>query len=251
MDEPVLRVQGLGEAYRLKSKRGWRRRGHAMRWALRDVSFDLAAGELLAVVGANGSGKSTLLLCIAGVLEPTEGTIERRGAVGSLVDLTAGLHRELTGRENILISGVLNGMSREEVRRRFDEIVAFSGLDADAVESPLRTYSAGMGLRLAFSVIAHTGAPILVIDEVLAVGDEAFQARCLARVAELRADGVGVVLVSHELDLVAKVADRVGVLEGGRLTALGDVTTGLAHYRPDPAELPPEPGPLSKRRRRR
>ncbi len=237
--DAVLRVDRLGEAYRLKSRRGWRRRHGAVRWALRDVSFELAPGECLGVVGANGSGKSTLLSCLGGVLVPTEGSIARAGRVASLIDLSAGLHRELTGRENILVSGVLNGMSRRELRGRLDDIVDFSGLDTDALDSPLRTYSAGMALRLAFSVVVHTEPAVLLVDEVLAVGDEEFQSKGMTRIAELRATGTGVVLVSHELDVVAAVADRVAVLEGGRLEFLGATAAGLDTYRALHGGAPP------------
>jgi ABC-type polysaccharide/polyol phosphate transport system ATPase subunit len=257
---PVIAVDALGEAYRLKSRNGWRRRHHAVRWAVRDVTFDLHAGELLGVVGANGSGKSTLLLCLAGVLAPTEGAITRAGRVVSLVDLSAGLHRELTGRENICISGVLNGMTRREVRDRLDEIVAFSGLSADAIESPLRTYSAGMGLRLAFSVIVHASPAALLLDEVLAVGDEAFQAQCVAKIRDLQANGTGVVLVSHELDLVETVADRVAVIEDGSIVCIDAPAAALRLYReraggtPDAQDLSDRAlygGGGGRRRRRR
>ncbi|MEY2433502.1 MAG: type transport system ATP-binding protein [Acidimicrobiaceae bacterium] len=227
---PVLEVEGLGEAYRMKSRRGWRRR-HDEVWAVRDLTFDVASGEMLGVIGANGSGKSTLLLCLAGVIRPSEGRLRVAGRVASLIDLTAGLHRELTGRENILVSGVLSGLSRREVRARLPEIVAFSGLDPDVLDSPLRTYSQGMGLRLAFAVVAHSDPVLLLIDEVLAVGDEEFQAACLRRVDELRVCGTAVVLVSHELDLVVARCDRVAVLEDGELVYLGDPKTAVARYR--------------------
>jgi lipopolysaccharide transport system ATP-binding protein len=214
----------------MKSQRGWRRRHDAV-WALRDVTFDVAPGEMLGLIGANGSGKSTLLLCLAGVLRPSEGSYRTTGPVSSLIDLTAGLNRELTGRENILVSGVLSGLSRRDVRARLPTIVAFSGLDPEVIDSPLRTYSAGMGLRLAFSVIAHSDPALLLVDEVLAVGDEAFQVACLGRIDELRALGTAAVLVSHELDLVVARCDRVAVLEDGRIVFIGDPKSAVEHYR--------------------
>lgn len=236
-EPPILEVDGLGESYRMKSRRGWRRRRDAV-WALRDVSFAVAPGEMLGVIGANGSGKSTLLLCLAGVIRPSEGTFRARGRVSSLVDLTAGLHRELTGRENILVTGVLSGLSRREVRARLPAILAFSGLDPEVVDTPLRTYSEGMGLRLVFSVVAHSDPQVLLIDEVLAVGDEAFQAACLRRIDELRSTGTGIVLVSHELELVVERCDRVAVLQDGHLVYLGDPNTAVTLYREMPHSAP-------------
>lgn len=229
---PAVEVSGLWLAYRPRRLALGRRRAVGERvWALKDVSLRVEAGELLGVVGHNGSGKTTLLRCIAGVLVPTRGAVRVRGRVGPLLHLEAGVHRDLTGRENILVGGVLLGMSRAEVRRRYDDICAFAGLDDEVLAAPLYTYSAGMVLRLAFSLVVAGDPEVLVVDEVLAVGDEAFARRCLERIAELRAAGTAVVLVSHDLDLVAEHATRVLVLERGEARHYGAVGEGLACYR--------------------
>jgi ABC-type polysaccharide/polyol phosphate transport system ATPase subunit len=223
-------VDGLWEGFRRRGRYGWRGRGEP-RWALRDVSLTVGRGRALGVIGANGSGKTTLLQVLAGVLRPTRGSVDVRGRVASLVDLAAGFHRDLTGHENLLVGGVLLGLSRAEVRRRYDDIVAFSGLPADALDAPLSAYSAGMGLRLGFSLVVHTDPDVLLVDEVLAVGDEAFQQQGIARVDELRAAGTTLVLVSHDLELVRTRCDEVAVLERGELAHIGAPHDAVAYYR--------------------
>lgn len=227
--EPAVLVEGLWEAYRVRGTRGWRRRGEP-RWALSDVDLSIEAGASLGVIGGNGSGKTTLLQVLAGVLQPTRGTVTVRGRVSSLVDLSAGFHRDLSGHENVLIGGVLLGLSRRQVRDRYDEIVAFSGLSADALASPLLGYSAGMGLRLGFALVVHADPDVLLVDEVLAVGDEAFQQRCLERVDDLGRHGCAVVIVSHDLDVVRARCDRVAVLEQGRLIHSGAPEEAVTYY---------------------
>jgi len=208
---------------------GWR--SHDLRWALRDISFTVEPGEMLGVVGHNGSGKSTLLLCLSGVYEPQRGSITVARPVTSLVELSAGLSRELTGRENILIASSLIGMTRAELADRYEDIVAFAGLDPEVLDAPMRTYSAGMGLRLGFSVSVHVEPKVLLVDEVLAVGDEAFQRSCLEHVAKLRAGGTAVVLVSHDLTMIERHCDHVAVLERGELCHLGDPAGTVERYR--------------------
>jgi lipopolysaccharide transport system ATP-binding protein len=225
----AIEVHGLWDGFRPKSRRGWRRSEY--RWALCDLSFSVEPGEMLGIVGPNGSGKSTLLHCLAGVYRPRRGTVRVRTPVSSLVELSAGFSRELTGRENIMVAGVLNGLTLAQVAERYDDIAAFAGLSPGVLDSPLRTYSAGMGLRIGFSVSVHTEPAVLLVDEVLAVGDEAFQQACLERVAELRAGGTAVVLVSHDLDLVERHCDRVGVLDRGELRHLGPPAEAVDGYR--------------------
>jgi ABC-type polysaccharide/polyol phosphate transport system ATPase subunit len=225
---PAVVASSLWEAYRPRGGLGWRRGEPA--WALRDVDLAVAPGECLGIVGGNGSGKTTLLQVVAGVLRPTRGQVEVRGRVASLVDLSAGFHRDLTGHENVLVGGVLLGLSREEVRERYDDIVGFSGLPSDALDWPLSAYSAGMGLRLGFALVAHTRPDVLLVDEVLAVGDAAFQRQCLAKVDALRSSGCAVVIVSHDLELVREHCQEVGVLARGELVALGPTDDALARY---------------------
>jgi lipopolysaccharide transport system ATP-binding protein len=225
----AIEVDALWDGFRPKNRRGWRKPHY--RWALRDVSFSVEPGEMLGIIGPNGSGKSTLLHCLAGVYHPRQGRIAVRAPVSSLVELSAGFSRELTGRENIMVAGVLNGLTLAQLEARYDDIADFAGLSPEVLDSPLRTYSAGMGLRIGFSVTVHTDPAVLLVDEVLAVGDESFQGACLDRVAELRAGGCAVVLVSHDLDLVERHCDRVGVLDRGELRHLGPPGEAVDLYR--------------------
>ena len=228
MTDPAVRASSLWEAYRPRGRLGWRRGEPA--WALRDIDLEVAPGRCLGVVGGNGSGKTTLLQVVAGVLPPTKGQVDVRGRVASLVDLSAGFHRDLTGHENVLVGGVLLGLSRREIRERYDEIVAFSGLPAEALDWPLGAYSAGMGLRLGFSLVAHIRPDVLLVDEVLAVGDAAFQRQCLRRVEDLMASGCAVMIVSHDLELVRAHCQEVAVLDRGELVACGATDDALARY---------------------
>jgi ABC-type polysaccharide/polyol phosphate transport system ATPase subunit len=235
---PAIAVDGLWEAYRPRGRLGWRRT--ELQWALRDVDLTIQQGECVGVIGGNGSGKTTLLQVIAGVLRPTRGRVSVRGRVASLVDLSAGFHRDLTGHENVLVGGVLLGLTRREVRDRYDDIVEFSGLPAEALDWPLAAYSAGMGLRLGFSLVAHTEPDVLLVDEVLAVGDAGFQAQCLDRVEALRSGGCAVVIVSHDMDLVVDHCQSVARLDRGELVAVGPTEEVVAAYieaggRPDAA----------------
>ncbi len=198
--------------------------------ALLDVSFDILKGECVSVIGPNGAGKSTTLGLIAGVLRPSSGVVETRGRVCPLLELGAGFHSELNGRENIVLNGILLGLTRREVLDRVDEIIAFSEL-GDFIDAPLRTYSTGMTARLGFSVAVHLSPDILLVDEALAVGDEAFRVKCLRRMQQFRECGTTMVLVSHDMENVAAISDRVALIEGGRLVDFGDASRVIAGYR--------------------
>jgi homopolymeric O-antigen transport system ATP-binding protein len=198
-------------------------------WALRDLNFEIKRGELVSIIGHNGAGKSTLLKILSRITEPTEGRVEIDGRVNSLLEVGTGFHPELSGRENVFLNGAILGMSRAEMRRRFDEIVEFSGV-GKFIDTPVKRYSVGMYVRLAFAVAAHLEAEILIVDEVLSVGDAEFQSRCLNRLSEVAGSGRTVLFVSHNFAAVAALTRRSIVLEGGRLTFDGPVETGLAHY---------------------
>lgn len=197
--------------------------------ALEGVSVEIQRGEAMGVIGANGSGKSTLLGLIAGVLVPQAGTVEVQGRVVPLLELGAGFHPELTGRENIVLNGVLLGLRRAEVAERLDSIIDFSEM-GDSLDQPLRTYSSGMIARLGFAVAAHLDPDVLLIDEILAVGDEHFQAKCRSTIAAFRDRGVTIVLVSHGLEDVRRLCHRVLWLERGRVRALGDPGAVIEAY---------------------
>ena len=198
-------------------------------WALQDVSFELAPGKMTGIIGRNGSGKSTLLRLIGGVGKADRGRITTRGRIGALIDLGAGFHPDLTGRENVFINGVISGLTRQEVHENFDSIVAFAELE-DFIESPLRTYSLGMQMRLAFAVAVHIQPSILLIDEVLAVGDIAFQNKCLERIAQFKAQGCAILLVSHDTALVGKLCNEVLWLDKGKVAAQGNPKEVVGQY---------------------
>lgn len=198
-------------------------------WALRDVSFTADGGEVLALIGHNGAGKTTLLRILSRISPPTEGVVRLRGRVGSLLDVGTGFHPELTGRENVYLYGAVLGMERSEVRRRFDDIVAFAEVER-FIDTPLKRYSSGMYLRLGFAVAAHLEPEILFVDEILAVGDLAFQQRCVARMTEIARGGATVIFVSHNLSLVSATCTRAVLLERGRLIDDGPVFSVLDRY---------------------
>ena len=202
--------------------------------ALSDVSFAVARGETFGVIGANGSGKSTLLKLVAGIFKPTAGRLAVNGKVSALIELGAGFHPEISGRENVVINGVMLGLTRREIERKLPAIVEFSGL-ADFMDQPVKTYSSGMYVRLGFAVAVHVDPDILVVDEVLAVGDEAFSRRCLDTIGEFRARGRTIFFVSHALGLVEELCDRVLYLEQGRVKGIGEAREMLAAYRLDVA----------------
>jgi len=203
--------------------------------ALEGVSFTVEAGRAFGVIGSNGSGKSTLLKILTGMLKPTKGTVEVHGRVAALIELGAGFHPEISGRENIFINGAVLGLSKREIEDRYESIVEFSGLQ-EFIEEPVKNYSSGMYVRLGFAVAIHTDPDILLVDEVLAVGDEAFQHRCLRRIEEFLARGRTLVLVSHSLELVEQFADEVLWIEGGRKRLQGSPRRVADAYRHDVAE---------------
>jgi lipopolysaccharide transport system ATP-binding protein len=198
-------------------------------WALRDVSFTLKQGEVLGVIGRNGSGKSTLLKILSRITEPTEGQAQIQGRVGSLLEVGTGFHLELTGRENIYLNGAILGMRRAEINRNFDEIVAFAETDR-FIDTPVKHYSSGMYMRLAFAVAAHLQTDILLIDEVLAVGDVAFQKRCLGKIGHMARAGRTVLFVSHDLEAVQRLCTRCLLLDHGRVVDQGSAGAMVARY---------------------
>jgi len=198
-------------------------------WALDDVSFEVPEGEVLGVIGKNGAGKSTLLKILTRITAPTTGRAEIRGRVGSLLEVGTGFSGELTGRENIFLNGAVLGMKRREIARKFDDIVGFSGVE-QFIDTPVKRYSSGMYVRLAFSVAAHLEPEILLVDEVLAVGDAEFQRRCLGRMEDYGASGRTVIFVSHNMQAVARMCDRVILLRQGKIERVGPSADVVAHY---------------------
>ncbi len=198
-------------------------------WALKDVSFDIQPGEVVGIVGRNGAGKSTLLKILSRIVEPTSGRAEFRGRIGSLLEVGTGFHPELTGRENIFLNGAILGMKRSEIKRNFDAIVAFSEIER-FLDTPVKRYSSGMYVRLAFAVAAHLEPEILIVDEVLAVGDAVFQRKCLGRIREVSRHGRTVVFVSHNLSAVEALCDRCLLLESGCLTKHGEPNEVIRSY---------------------
>jgi ABC-type polysaccharide/polyol phosphate transport system ATPase subunit len=213
-------------------------------WALRDVTFDVADGSSMGLIGHNGSGKTTLLRCIAGILRPTSGTIRYRGRLAALLELGAGFHPDLTGRENVYLNASFLGLSRRETDRILDDVVAFAELE-EFMDNQVKFYSSGMLVRLGFAVAVHVDPEVLLIDEVLAVGDESFQRRCLDRVRRFQTEGRTIVLVTHALDTVREVCDAAVMLDYGRVHAMGapdDVVREMRHrlLQADPAFVPEE-----------
>ncbi len=216
---------------------GKRKRPDNLLWALSDVSFEVERGQIMGVVGPNGSGKSTLLKLIAGITAPTEGWIATRGRLGSLLEVGTGFHIELTGRENVFLNGAILGMKASEIRRRFDEIVDFSGIER-FIDTPVKRYSSGMYTRLAFAVASHLDPDILLVDEVLAVGDRAFQKKCLSRIENLREAGQTIFLVTHATATIQRYCTRAIRLENGRVIAIGRPDEIVEHYIQDVDEVP-------------
>jgi lipopolysaccharide transport system ATP-binding protein len=198
-------------------------------WALRDVSFEVPRGEAFAIVGSNGAGKSTILKLLSGIMRPTLGTVQVKGRLTALIEVGAGFHPDLTGRENVFLNGAILGMSREEIRRKFDEIVEFSGV-GEFIDTPVKRYSSGMYARLAFSVAAHVDPDVLLVDEVLSVGDYMFQQKCAQKMASVIRSGATVIFVSHNLRAVAELCNRALLLERGRVVQIGPTEEVIKAY---------------------
>ena len=205
-------------------------------WALKDVNFDVNQGEVLGIIGRNGAGKSTLLKILSKVTAPSKGTIKIRGRIASLLEVGTGFHPELTGRENIFLNGAILGMTKSEIRSKFDEIVAFSGVEK-YIDTPVKRYSSGMYVRLAFAVAAHLEPEILIVDEVLAVGDAEFQKKCLGKMKDVSNQGRTVIFVSHNLVAVKSLCQRGILMERGGITFMGSADETVEHYMKVNAEL--------------
>lgn len=243
---PIIRVRGLNKFYDLRKVshpsfkeavtemvKGWfgqgRKKSRKRFQALKDISFDLYAGEVLGIIGDNGAGKSSLLSIIGQVSAPDSGTVELYGTVASILEVGTGFHPELTGRENVFLSGSLLGMSREDIAARFEEILLFSGI-GDFIDVPVKKYSSGMFMRLAFSVIAHLDADILLLDEVFSVGDVDFRNRSRDKILELARSGRSIIFVSHQMAAVMGFCDRCLILEKGNLKSIGEVADLVSIY---------------------
>jgi ABC-2 type transport system ATP-binding protein len=198
--------------------------------ALKDVDLNVCQGETVALLGFNGSGKSTLLKHISGVMIPDTGTVRTRGRVAGLIEVGAGFHHDLSGRDNVYLNGAILGMTEEQINDRFDSIVEFAEI-GQFIDTEVKFYSSGMYLRLAFSVAVHTNPEVFLVDEILAVGDEPFQKKCIAKIQELAAEGRTLVVVSHDLDLVSRICDRGVVLDHGNVTFDGPIHDAVAKLR--------------------
>ena len=244
MTDAVIRVEGIGKRYRVGQRQSYRalrdvlagafRRNGKLApadfiWAVRDVSFEVKQGEVVGLIGRNGAGKSTLLKLLARITRPTVGRAELHGRIGSLLEVGTGFHPELTGRENIFLSGAILGMSKAEILRKFDEIVAFSEVER-FIDTPLKHYSSGMGMRLAFAVAAHLEPEILLVDEVLSVGDLAFQKKCLGKMGDVAKTGRTIVFVSHQMNQIRRLCERVLWIDAGEIRQSGSTPTVLGSY---------------------
>jgi ABC-type polysaccharide/polyol phosphate transport system ATPase subunit len=199
-------------------------------WALRDVDLDIEAGTTVGLIGANGSGKSTLLKVIGGIIQPTDGTVRRRGQLAALLELGAGFHPDLTGRENVFLNGAILGLSQKQIEGFFESIVDFSEI-RDFIDTQVKFYSSGMYVRLAFAIAIHVDPDVLLVDEVLAVGDEPFQKKCLDKIKEFQQEGRTIVLVTHDLTTVEEMCDRAIVLSHGKVIFDGGAVDGVAALR--------------------
>jgi lipopolysaccharide transport system ATP-binding protein len=264
MSQTVIHAEGLGKRYRIGQrerylalrdvlanslKAPWRLLGAAARnssnhqpqhiWALKDVSFDVGEGEVVGIIGRNGAGKTTLLKILARVTRPTEGYAEIRGRMGSLLEVGTGFHPELTGRENTYLSGAILGMSKREIERKFDEIVAFAEVEK-FIDTPLKHYSSGMQVRLAFAVAAHLEPEILLVDEVLAVGDAAFQKKCLGKMSDVAKAGRTILFVSHNMGAIGHLCQRAILIQDGRLKMDGPARDVIGVYLLEGADMQAE-----------
>ncbi len=246
----AIEIENVSKHFRLHHARAdslkervvnFRKATHEEFWALRDVTLHVDQGETVGLLGHNGSGKSTLLKCVAGIMRPTTGTIRKRGRTAALLELGAGFHGDLTGRENIYMNGSILGLSRPEIDRIFDDIVAFSEIE-EFIDNQVKHYSSGMAARLGFAVAVNVEPEILLVDEVLSVGDEAFQRKCLERIKQFQHEGRTILLVTHAVDMVRQICDRAAVLDHGNLVAVGAPgEAALAfreHLRKKGAEVP-------------
>ncbi|QWL31848.1 ABC transporter ATP-binding protein [Rathayibacter toxicus] len=231
----IVRVKGASKRFVIRKDKSFKERivnfgrGRQHRdefWALREINIEIPLGSTVGLIGANGSGKSTLLKLIGGIVQPTDGTVERRGRLAALLELGAGFHPDLTGRENIYLNGAILGLSRNELDEKFDSIVNFSEI-VDFIDTQVKFYSSGMYVRLAFAIAIHTDPDLLLVDEVLAVGDEPFQRKCMDRIRAFQRAGKTIVLVTHSLEQVGELCDRTIVLEKGSLVFDGETSEGL------------------------
>ena len=275
MSDVAIKVEGLGKKYLLRHQAGGRPRYVALRdvlagkfkgmfnrkskienrksveefWALRDVSFEVRQGEAVGIIGRNGAGKSTLLKLLSRITEPTKGRIELEGRVASLLEVGTGFHPELTGRENIFLNGAILGMRRAEIRKKFDEIVAFAEVEK-FLDTPVKHYSSGMYMRLAFAVAAHLEPEILIVDEVLAVGDAAFQKKCLGKMQDVSTkEGRTVLFVSHNMAAVRSLCSRSILLDGGKIAMAGQVEECISRYLLSAQDMPAKIHTANLRRR--
>src|ERR1700731_2226181 len=247
MTETVIHVEGMGKRYRIGERerylalrdvlaraftaplrRGPRRVADYL-WALRDVSFDISRGEVVGLIGRNGAGKTTLLKLLARITRPTTGFAEVHGRVGSLLEVGTGFHPELTGRENVFLSGAILGMSKREMDHKFEEIVAFAEVEK-FIDTPLKHYSTGMQMRLAFAVAAHLEPEILLVDEVLAVGDATFQKKCLGKMGDVARGGRTIVFVSHQMNQIRRMCERVLWIDCGSIRQAGPTAEVIGAY---------------------
>jgi ABC-2 type transport system ATP-binding protein len=255
MSTTAISVNGLWKNYRLYIERNQflkaavlrgRRAQYEEFWALKDVSFEVPAGKTFGVIGHNGSGKSTLLKCLAGILVPDKGTVVTTGRVSALLELGAGFHPELSGRENVFLNGAILGLKKREIEKRFDDIVEFAGLE-QFIDSPVKNYSSGMFVRLGFAVAVNVDPDVLLLDEVLSVGDENFQRKSAEKIDQFRRDGRTIVLVSHGLGSVEQLCETAAWLDHGQVMAIGPSADVISQYRGDSHEATKNPDEIGSR----